>query len=119
MIEEGVASGEFTTDEPADVAWQFLGMVDGVNAHAWCTTPAHPTADASYAAPGERARSRSRHATNPERNVFGDNRVGLHYRARAERIVVVALAVATIVPLGVNSSPARNAMVLPLRTMRP
>lgn len=51
VIEEGVASGEFTTDEPADVAWQFLGMVDGVNAHAWCTTPAHPTADASYAAP--------------------------------------------------------------------
>lgn len=34
VIEEGVASGEFTTDEPADVAWQFLGMVDGVNAHA-------------------------------------------------------------------------------------
>lgn len=34
VIEDGIASGEFTTDEPADVAWQFLGMVDGVNAHA-------------------------------------------------------------------------------------
>ncbi|MEP9414028.1 TetR family transcriptional regulator C-terminal domain-containing protein [Gordonia sp. VNQ95] len=34
IIEEGTAAGEFTTDEPGDVAWQFLGMIDGVNAHA-------------------------------------------------------------------------------------
>lgn len=34
IIRAGVAGGEFTTDDPADVAWQFLGMIDGVNSHA-------------------------------------------------------------------------------------
>ena len=34
LIGDGVSSGEFTTDDAADVAWQFLGMIDGVNSHA-------------------------------------------------------------------------------------
>ncbi|MFW0792985.1 TetR family transcriptional regulator C-terminal domain-containing protein [Gordonia sp. CPCC 205515] len=34
IIDEGVDGGEFTTDVAADVAWQFLGMIDGVNSHA-------------------------------------------------------------------------------------
>jgi AcrR family transcriptional regulator len=34
VVADGVASGEFTTDDPAIVAWQFLGMIDGVNSHA-------------------------------------------------------------------------------------
>ncbi|MGV9710089.1 TetR/AcrR family transcriptional regulator [Gordonia sp. NPDC003424] len=34
VIDHGVAAGEFTTDDSADVAWQFLGMIDGVNSHA-------------------------------------------------------------------------------------
>ncbi|MGI9822267.1 TetR/AcrR family transcriptional regulator [Agromyces sp. Marseille-Q5079] len=34
IIEAGVASGEFETDDAASVAWQVLGMIDGLNAHA-------------------------------------------------------------------------------------
>ncbi|GGI46006.1 AcrR family transcriptional regulator [Agromyces flavus] len=34
IIESGVASGEFETDDAASVAWQLLGMIDGLNAHA-------------------------------------------------------------------------------------
>lgn len=34
LIAEGVETGEFSTDDAADVAWQFLGMIDGVNSHA-------------------------------------------------------------------------------------
>jgi len=34
VVESGVASGEFETDDAASVAWQLLGMIDGLNAHA-------------------------------------------------------------------------------------
>lgn len=34
VIEEGVAAGGFTTADPAAVAWQLLGMIDGLNAQA-------------------------------------------------------------------------------------
>jgi Uncharacterized protein conserved in bacteria len=34
IVEAGVAAGEFTTDDPAAVAWQLLGMIDGLNAQA-------------------------------------------------------------------------------------
>ena len=34
VVEAGVASGEFETDDPAAVAWQLLGMIDGLNAQA-------------------------------------------------------------------------------------
>ncbi|SFR83088.1 transcriptional regulator, TetR family [Agromyces sp. CF514] len=34
IVEAGVAAGEFTTDDPAGVAWQTLGMIDGLNAQA-------------------------------------------------------------------------------------
>ncbi|WP_188585008.1 TetR/AcrR family transcriptional regulator [Gordonia jinhuaensis] len=34
LITGGVDSGEFRTDDADDVAWQFLGMIDGVNSHA-------------------------------------------------------------------------------------
>jgi AcrR family transcriptional regulator len=34
IVLDGVASGEFSTDDPNAVAWQFLGMIDGVNSHA-------------------------------------------------------------------------------------
>ncbi|MGV9859057.1 TetR/AcrR family transcriptional regulator [Gordonia sp. NPDC003425] len=34
LIGEGITAGEFTTDDAADVGWQFLGMIDGVNSHA-------------------------------------------------------------------------------------
>lgn len=34
VVVAGVSTGEFTTDDPGSVAWQFLGMVDGVNSHA-------------------------------------------------------------------------------------
>ncbi|MBM7505998.1 TetR/AcrR family transcriptional regulator [Agromyces aurantiacus] len=34
IVEAGVASGEFETDDAASVAWQLLGMIDGLNAHA-------------------------------------------------------------------------------------
>lgn len=34
VIEAGVAAGEFETDDAASVAWQLLGMVDGLNAQA-------------------------------------------------------------------------------------
>ncbi|MFD6054120.1 TetR/AcrR family transcriptional regulator [Agromyces sp. NPDC060279] len=34
VIEAGVAEGGFETDDPAAVAWQLLGMVDGLNAQA-------------------------------------------------------------------------------------
>ena len=34
IIEAGVAAGEFETDDAASVAWQVLGMIDGLNAHA-------------------------------------------------------------------------------------
>jgi AcrR family transcriptional regulator len=32
VVEEGVASGAFTADDPAAVAWLLLGMIDGLNA---------------------------------------------------------------------------------------
>ncbi|MFE5670857.1 TetR/AcrR family transcriptional regulator [Agromyces sp. NPDC056523] len=34
IIESGVEAGEFETDDAASVAWQLLGMIDGLNAHA-------------------------------------------------------------------------------------
>jgi AcrR family transcriptional regulator len=34
VVEEGVASGEFETPDAASVAWQLLGMIDGLNAQA-------------------------------------------------------------------------------------
>jgi AcrR family transcriptional regulator len=34
VVLDGVAAGEFSTDDPNAVAWQFLGMIDGVNSHA-------------------------------------------------------------------------------------
>ncbi|GAA1938242.1 TetR/AcrR family transcriptional regulator [Agromyces allii] len=34
IVESGVAAGEFETDDAASVAWQLLGMIDGLNAHA-------------------------------------------------------------------------------------
>ncbi|MFE0019880.1 TetR/AcrR family transcriptional regulator [Amycolatopsis sp. NPDC059021] len=34
IIADGVAAGEFTTGDPAAVAWQLIGMIDGVNAQA-------------------------------------------------------------------------------------
>ena len=34
VIEQGAASGEFETDDAAAVAWQLLGMIDGLNAQA-------------------------------------------------------------------------------------
>ncbi|GGR12944.1 TetR/AcrR family transcriptional regulator [Agromyces mediolanus] len=34
VIGAGVAAGEFETEDPAAVAWQLLGMVDGLNAQA-------------------------------------------------------------------------------------
>lgn len=34
IIEAGAAGGEFKTDDPAAVAWQLLGMIDGLNAQA-------------------------------------------------------------------------------------
>ncbi|MDQ0893602.1 TetR/AcrR family transcriptional regulator [Agromyces ramosus] len=34
VVEEGIASGEFETPDAATVAWQLLGMIDGLNAQA-------------------------------------------------------------------------------------
>jgi AcrR family transcriptional regulator len=34
LLEEGVGRGEFAVDDPAAVAWQLLGMIDGLNAQA-------------------------------------------------------------------------------------
>ncbi|GAA1758371.1 TetR/AcrR family transcriptional regulator [Agromyces humatus] len=34
VVEAGVASHEFETDDPAAAAWQLLGMIDGLNAQA-------------------------------------------------------------------------------------
>ena len=34
VIEEGVAAGGFRADDPAQAAWQLLGMIDGLNAQA-------------------------------------------------------------------------------------
>lgn len=34
VIEQGVADGEFDTDDAAATAWQLLGMIDGLNAQA-------------------------------------------------------------------------------------
>ncbi|MEN0084494.1 MAG: TetR family transcriptional regulator C-terminal domain-containing protein [Leifsonia sp.] len=34
IVEEGVAAGEFTVADPAQTAWQLLGMIDGLNAQA-------------------------------------------------------------------------------------
>jgi AcrR family transcriptional regulator len=34
IVETGIAAGEFETDDAASVAWQLLGMIDGLNAHA-------------------------------------------------------------------------------------
>ncbi|MCI0159270.1 TetR family transcriptional regulator C-terminal domain-containing protein [Leifsonia shinshuensis] len=34
VIESGVASGDFRTDDPRAAAWQLLGMIDGLNAQA-------------------------------------------------------------------------------------
>ena len=34
VIEDGVATGEFRPDDPAQAAWQLLGMIDGLNAQA-------------------------------------------------------------------------------------
>ncbi|MDN4597045.1 TetR/AcrR family transcriptional regulator [Leifsonia virtsii] len=34
IVEEGVSAGEFTVADPAQTAWQLLGMIDGLNAQA-------------------------------------------------------------------------------------
>ena len=34
IVRAGVEAGEFETDDAASVAWQLLGMIDGLNAHA-------------------------------------------------------------------------------------
>jgi hypothetical protein len=34
VLVAGCESGEFTTDEPGTVAWQLLGMIDGLNAQS-------------------------------------------------------------------------------------
>ncbi|WP_350348827.1 TetR family transcriptional regulator C-terminal domain-containing protein [Agromyces sp. G08B096] len=34
LLESGIAAGEFDTDDAASVAWQLLGIIDGLNAHA-------------------------------------------------------------------------------------
>ena len=34
VVEDGVARGEFEAEDAADTAWQLLGMIDGLNAHA-------------------------------------------------------------------------------------
>ena len=34
IVRAGVDAGEFETDDAASVAWQLLGMIDGLNAHA-------------------------------------------------------------------------------------
>ena len=34
LVEEGVDVGEFTVADPAQTAWQLLGMIDGLNAQA-------------------------------------------------------------------------------------
>ena len=34
IVEAGIAAGEFEADDAASVAWQLLGMIDGLNAHA-------------------------------------------------------------------------------------
>jgi AcrR family transcriptional regulator len=34
VIEQGAAEGDFETDDAAAVAWQLLGMIDGLNAQA-------------------------------------------------------------------------------------
>lgn len=34
IVEEGIESGEFEASDAASVAWQLLGMIDGVNAQA-------------------------------------------------------------------------------------
>lgn len=34
VVEDGIRSGEFETSDAADVAWQLLGMIDGLNAQA-------------------------------------------------------------------------------------
>ncbi|TFC18147.1 TetR family transcriptional regulator [Cryobacterium algoritolerans] len=34
LLRSGVAAGEFTVDDPDAVAWQLLGIIDGLNAHA-------------------------------------------------------------------------------------
>ena len=34
VVEEGVAAGDFTADDPAQAAWQLLGVIDGLNAQA-------------------------------------------------------------------------------------
>lgn len=34
VVEDGAARGEFEAEDAADTAWQLLGMIDGLNAHA-------------------------------------------------------------------------------------
>jgi len=34
IVREGVDTGAFTADDPAQTAWQLLGMIDGLNAQA-------------------------------------------------------------------------------------
>ncbi|HKT56217.1 MAG TPA: TetR family transcriptional regulator C-terminal domain-containing protein [Microbacterium sp.] len=34
LIERGMRAGEFHTDDAHSVAWQYLGMIDGINSHA-------------------------------------------------------------------------------------
>lgn len=34
LVAEGIADGSMRVDEPADAAWQLLGMIDGLNAQA-------------------------------------------------------------------------------------
>ncbi|WP_431219048.1 TetR/AcrR family transcriptional regulator [Leifsonia xyli] len=34
VVADGVASGDFTAEDPAQAAWQLLGMIDGLNAQA-------------------------------------------------------------------------------------
>ena len=34
LIERGILAGEFRTDDVPTVAWQYIGMIDGINSHA-------------------------------------------------------------------------------------
>lgn len=52
IVDEGVDVGDFRTDQVAEVAWQLMGMIDGLNAQSLVrdTDPASATAQMARAA---------------------------------------------------------------------
>lgn len=52
VVEQGRVEGVFVTDQPAEVAWQLMGMIDGLNAQSLArdTDPARATAQMARAA---------------------------------------------------------------------